>query len=83
MSIWGEHAKQRFRLLERQKEEIERQLGYPLEWEARPRERDCKISRALPDTDPNDESDWPRQRAWLAQTVNEMYRAFSRRVREL
>ena len=83
LSIWGEHAEERFGLLERQKEEIERELGYPLEWEARPRERDCKISCGLLDADPEDEADWPRQHEWLAQHVNDMHRVFSRRVKAL
>ena len=81
--ISGEEAKKRLGLLERQKEDIERELGYPLEWEALPRARDCQISRYLYGADPEDESDWPRQHEWLVRRINEIHRVFYRRIEAL
>ena len=76
-------AKASFRLLHEQADEIERELGHPLEWEERPEGKDSLISVYLNDQDPSDETDWPRQHEWLAKKLNDMHRAFTRRVREL
>lgn len=81
--IEGTEARRRFRLLRRDKAEIESELGYALEWEEMPKSQDCRISCYLRDTDPEDEADWPRQHAWLAERANDMYRAFRRRIRAL
>jgi len=61
----GDSAKAFFALLHRQKDAIERELGYPLEWEELPG-RDQRIASYLKDVDPKDEEEWPRQHEWLA-----------------
>ena len=81
--ISNEHAKAYFYLLREQAEEIEQELGYPLDWEELPEGRDTRISVSLDNVDPELESDWPRQHIWLAAKVNEFHRTFYRRVREL
>ncbi len=81
--ISGDKAKAFFGLLEREKEAIEQELGYPLNWEELPARRDCRISSYLNDVDPENRSDWPQQHEWLAQRLNEFHRIFAPRVREL
>jgi Domain of unknown function (DUF4268) len=81
--ISGNSAKAFFGLLERQKEDIERELGYPLLWEELPEGQDCRISSTLNEADPTDDSDWPRQQEWLAKRLNDMHRVFARRIRTL
>lgn len=81
--ISGENAKAFFGLLEQQKDAIEQELGYPLEWEELPRGTDSRIATYFSDVDPEDDSDWPRQHAWLAQRLNEMHRVFAPRVKTL
>ena len=81
--IDGEEAKRRFALLRRGKAEIEAELGYALDWEEMPDARDCRVSCYLRDTDREDEADWPRQHAWLAERANDMHRVFARRVKAL
>lgn len=81
--ISGGHAKAYFHLLRMQKAAIEGELGYPLEWEELPAGRDTRISIPLDDTDPEDQSDWPRQHEWLARHLNEFHRVFSGRVKSL
>lgn len=81
--ISGDSAKAFFGLLERQKNEIEQELGYPLEWEQLPARRDCRISYYLNDVDPEDDADWPRQQEWLAKRLNDMHRVLTDRVRAL
>ena len=81
--VEGKDAKRRFGLLQRDRAEIEAEIGYALEWDEMPESRDCRVSCYLRDTDPDDEADWPRQHAWLAERANDMHRAFVRRIRAL
>lgn len=81
--ITGDRAKAFFGLLKLQKDAIEKDIGYPFEWEELPSGRDSRISYYLNDLDPEDEADWPRQHEWLAKRLNEMHKVFVGRVREL
>ncbi len=81
--ISGDNAKAFFGLLKQQKDLIEEELGYPLEWEELPARRDCRISSYLSDLDPEDEADWPRQHDWLAKRLNDMHRSLADRVKAL
>ena len=81
--IAGNRAKAFFGLLQRQKEAIERDLGYPLEWEELPSRRDSRISCHLNEVEPEDRADWPRQHEWLVKRLNDMHRAFADRVGRL
>jgi hypothetical protein len=81
--ITGEKAKAFFHLLAAQKGEIERELGFPLDWEELPAGKDSRISVSLDDADPEDETDWTRQHDWLARRLNEMHRVLAPRVRAL
>ena len=82
--IKGEGAKEHLALLERQRDEIESELGFPLEWGAEsPKSRDSIVAYYHRDVDPDDESDWPRQHNWLAQHLNGLHRVFAERVRDL
>ena len=79
----GPKAKVFFHLLREQKEDIERELKYPLEWEELPAGSDSRISTYLYDVDPGDESDWPSQHQWFASKLNDLHRVFSHRIRDL
>jgi hypothetical protein len=81
--ISGNSAKAFFGLLHQQKEAIEQEIGYPLEWEELPARQDCRILSYLNNVDPEDEKDWPRQHEWLAGRLNDMHRVFAHRVRTL
>lgn len=81
--ISGDRAKAFFGLLEAQKDAVERELGYVLEWEKLPEGRDSRVSIYLDGADPEDREEWTRQHDWLAQRLNDMHRVFARRVREL
>lgn len=81
--LQGPSAKTFFGLLKNQQAEIERELGYALEWQELPEGQDSRIAIFLNEVDPTDEADWPRQHDWLAKRLNEMHRVFAPRVREL
>ena len=81
--ISGENAKDILRALHQEKDQIERELGYPLAWEELPDRRDSRIGCYLEDIDPEDEADWPRQHKWLATHLNDLHRVLSQRVKSL
>ena len=81
--ITGEHAKGFFAQLKRQKDAIEHELGYALEWEELPTGQDSRIATYLNDVDPDDRDDWPRQHGWLAKRLNDLHRVFASRVDSL
>ena len=81
--IQRDNAKPFFQLLHEQKDAIEQDIGYPLEWEERPDRRDSRIVFYLCDVDPTDRQDWPYQHKWLAKHLNDLHRVFADRVREL
>jgi hypothetical protein len=81
--ITSDGAKTFFNDLQEQKAEIERGLGYSLEWEELPEGCDCRIASTLNDVDPKDKADWPRQHEWLAKRLNDMHRVFAPRVKAL
>lgn len=82
--IAGEDAGQRLILLESQKDEIESELGYTLEWgDQSPTARDRRIAYYRRDVDPEDESEWLLQHEWLATHLNAMHGVFAQRIRSL
>ena len=82
--IKGEDAEEYLDSLYAEKDEIERELGYELEWgDQQPSSRDCRVSNYLRNTDPRNKSDWARQHEWLVEHLNKMHQAFTQRVRDL
>jgi hypothetical protein len=63
--------------------EIERELGFALDWEELPEGQDSRISVSLDGADPENEGDWTRQHEWLARRLNEMHRVLAPRIRAL
>jgi hypothetical protein len=80
LCVIGDDAKQRFKALRSRRADIEKALGYDLDWEELPEQRDCRIATYLSGVDPEDRLDWPRQHAWLAQRLNSMHRTFSGQI---
>ena len=78
--LGGNNAKTNFGQLEKHKEEIERDLGYRLNWEELPEGKQSRIAVYLNDADPTDKADWPRQHEWLAKKINELHRVFVPRL---
>lgn len=81
--ITGASAKAFFGLLRQQKDAIEQELRYPLNWQKLPARQDCRVETYLDDVDPEDRADWPRQHQWLATRLNDLHRVFAQRVRAL
>lgn len=79
--ISSDRSKTFLQSLAAQKDDIERDLGFALDWEEM--SRDCRVSVSLGDVDPENRADWPRQHEWLAKRLNDMHRVLSPRVRLL
>jgi hypothetical protein len=78
----GANAKAIFHLLLKQKAEIERDLGFALDWQKLPLRKASRIARSY-DADPENKADWARQHEWLAEQLIEMHRVLAPRVRAL
>jgi hypothetical protein len=78
--VYGAAAKANFHALCTQRDVIERELGWPLEWEALQTQQDSRVSVYLDDADPENQADWPRQHEWLATRLNDLHRVFAPRV---
>lgn len=66
------NAKKRFSSLLTQKQDIEAQLGFELDWQELPDARACRISAWCPNTPVEDEARWPEYFNWFAQRLLKM-----------
>ena len=56
LSMPGDEAKARFAMLAQQRESVERQLGFALDWQELPDAKACRVATWLPDASIEDES---------------------------
>ncbi len=80
--IRGIHAKRAFKLLEADKQLLEKELG-PLEWMELPDKQDARIVTYKHDIDIQDETTQPTAFEWLRQKAESFYRTFSSRIKAL
>ena len=83
VDFYGPNAKTHFALIEVQKEAIEKNLGFPLEWERMPNRIQARIALRKRDVDPTDRNDWPSQHEWLIEKLEAFHRTFAPRIKEL
>jgi hypothetical protein len=71
VELWmpGEQAKARFARLAEQRQAIEQQLGFQLDWQELPDAKACRIATWLPDSSIEDEGRWEDYLAWLEQRL--------------
>ena len=81
--ISGSRAKAFFRQLHAQREAVEQELGYELQWEELPTRNDSRVWMPLDGVDVEDRADWPRQHGWLAERLDDLHRVFYGRIRNL
>ncbi|MFW8744841.1 DUF4268 domain-containing protein [Mesorhizobium japonicum] len=81
--IFHPEAKEKFKLLEDQKTQIEAQLGFSLDWQILPESDACRIVLYKPDCDIEDETRWPQYFDWLATTTNHFVRVFKPILRNI
>lgn len=76
-------AKSFYQLLRKDKDAIEAQFGYPLDWQELPGRKGSRIARFCEETDPTNEADWPNQHVWLAETLEQFDAVFRPRIKTL
>lgn len=72
----GPNAKQEFAALERQKDAIEKALGFNLTWHNPDGKAVCRLYTRWK-TDFRDEAQWPEQFEWLRQRLEVMHKVFA------
>ena len=78
----GPNAKQEFAALEKQKESIEKALGFALTWHNPENKAACRLYTRQ-DADFLNEALWPEQFEWLRQRLETMHRVFAPIVKSL
>ena len=78
LCLKGPDAKSNFQRLNREKEAIERELGFPLKWEKRP---DHVESLIIACPGKADLSERRSQHEWLAERLNKMHLVFAPRIK--
>lgn len=78
-----EDAKAYFGLLYKQKDRIEEELGFPLNWLELPERKACRLLCNLENVDPLDRQHWPEYRQWMKERLERLNTVFRPRVRAL
>lgn len=76
------NAKQEFAALEKQKEAIEKALGFPLTWHNLENKAACRLNTRQ-DADFLNQQLWPQQFEWLRQRLEIMHKVFSPIIKNL
>ena len=78
----GPNATPHYRLLERQRKEIEDELG-DLEWRELQGKKSSQIRLRRTNTDPMNQEDWPNQLDWMVSTLEAFDNTFRPRIEAL
>ncbi len=81
IALSGDEAAQTFLMLQQERPDIEATVGYPLDWETQAQDRSHRISVTAKGAALENRTDWARQHQWLAERLEEFYRAFAGRLR--
>lgn len=77
-----EYSKAFFHLLMADKDRIEQEIAFSLEWQELPQKTASRIVIYKP-ANPTDELTWPSQHEWLKETIEAFDRVFRQRVKNL
>lgn len=78
-----EDAKAYFGLLSQQKQSIETELGFSMNWLELPHRKACRLICNLENADPMDQQRWPEYRRWMKERLERLNTVFRSRVRAL
>ena len=82
LRLTRQHSKAHYGLLERQKSEIESEIGHSLMWREQPNTTVSRITLSQ-DFDPTDKQSWSNQVKWFAEMLGKFDSAFRDRVNSL
>ncbi len=72
-------SKRYFGILEKEKAQIEKEIGAKLEWRNKSKNISTKII-LFKDADPKDKNEWANQHAWFKETIEKFHRVLTPRV---
>lgn len=81
--ISHQNSKEYFQQLSKKRDEIEKRLGFPMDWQELPDSHACRIAVYRPDSSLENEDQWPTYLEWLAQQVSRLAQVFKPVLREL
>ena len=82
VGFYGEDAKPHFHLLYNQKEEIETELGFALEWQENPEGKQSYITLRK-SINSLDQDEWQGQHKWLMEHLEKLHQVLSPRIKKL
>ena len=77
------NAKAYFGLLSEQREEIEKELGFSLEWMELPDRKSSRLLAHGNNSDPSDKAAWPEYHRWMMEKLEKSDSVFRSRVKDL
>ncbi len=80
LTLYGPEARNRIRILAKEKASVESKLGAAVIWDIRDDRTKQHIQVQQSNVDPNDESDWDRQHGWLCEWSNKFRKVFAELV---
>lgn len=83
VEIYSDDAEVFLRVLETQKEEIEREIGKGFVWDDRPGGKTKYIYIDRPESNLEDRAQWPEQHVWLRDKLELLHAAFAPRIKKL
>ena len=75
--------KEAFAILSREREEIEKELSFSLEWQELPDAKGSRVVIFKHDIDVADEASWPSQFEWLAHKLEKLHDVLGPRIKKL
>lgn len=81
--LGNKESEEYFTALERQKGEIETELGYELEWMPLPDSQAFRIVKRLKGIKPQDVSQWPKYQNWAIENLENLYQVFKKRISDI
>ncbi|MEM8787698.1 MAG: DUF4268 domain-containing protein [Pseudomonadota bacterium] len=80
LALGGPEGKGYFWLLQQDREDIQGEAPFELQWDELPGRLQSRVFVRLDDADPANEDDWPRQHAWLADKLSALNDIFRPRI---
>ena len=81
--LLGDYAKSHYLQLFNDKEQIEAEMGEPLNWRELPNNKESQINLFWENCDPTDESSWQSQHDWIFNQLTRFHNIFAARIRKL
>lgn len=81
--ISHEQSKESFQKLLAQRQQIEAELGFTMDWQELPGRHACRILVSRPDSELSNQDAWPTYCAWLADKIVKLSAVFRPRVKEI